>query len=131
MDIVGWLRRYSYQAGETACPGDEIAELITDVHEAADEIERLRADLHGHDDIDDCPLCFIEDENKRLRASEDEYIRERNLAQEEIEITYRRHIELLRTALEEIANETDGIECDGCFVRNEIARKALKQSEKE
>ena len=34
------LRRYSYQ-GE----GDEIAELVNDLHWAADEIERLIADL--------------------------------------------------------------------------------------
>ena len=39
------------------------------------EIERLTADLHGHDG-DDCPLCFIEDENERLRAAIKKYLSE-------------------------------------------------------
>ena len=31
------------------------------------ENKKLKGDLHGHD-LDECPLCFIEDENERLLA---------------------------------------------------------------
>ena len=44
-DLVKKLRQYSYQDGETACPGDEIYELVEIIHEAADEIEQLRGAL--------------------------------------------------------------------------------------
>ena len=44
-DLVKRLRRYSYQGGTGDEQGQLIGELVGDMHEAADEIERLRAAL--------------------------------------------------------------------------------------
>lgn len=41
-DIVERLRRYSYRQGTEDEQGQLIHELASDLHEAADEIERLR-----------------------------------------------------------------------------------------
>jgi hypothetical protein len=40
-DLIERLRRYSYQQGTDDEQGQWIAELVGDMHEAADEIERL------------------------------------------------------------------------------------------
>ena len=41
-DLIESLRRYSYQQGTDDEQGQLIAELVGNMHEAADEIERLR-----------------------------------------------------------------------------------------
>ena len=59
------LRRYSY-AGE----GDEIAELVADLHWAADEIERLQARVAEVEaDLDSAEeyICELMAENRSWR----------------------------------------------------------------
>jgi len=44
MNDLHRLRRYDFQEGD-GTPNDDLAELIGDIHWAADEIERLEAEL--------------------------------------------------------------------------------------
>lgn len=74
-DIVERLRRYSYQQGTDDEQGQLIAELVDDMHEAADEIERLEADAENlRNTITSIQLSLKERnaEIERLRALEDE-----------------------------------------------------------
>ena len=90
-DIIERLRRYSYRQGTDDEQGQLIHELVSDMHDAADEIERLRLlqedtalkCLHQEDEIEPTPehlndpyvlqlieaISRLDDETERLREA--------------------------------------------------------------
>ena len=91
------------------------------------EVERLKAGLHGHDG-DDCPLCFIEDENKRLNAWV-EYIEDDRIKLAEKIESLQSRIELLeavRDAADRIYNRDMHSQSDEDRLREALASLARR-----
>ena len=85
-------------------------------------------EVHPHvHEVYPCSMCLAEQQRHNQQQEYDKVAELEHYLNQAAEEIYRLSAESrrLKAALLEIIDETDGIDCDGCFVRNEIARDAL------